>query len=114
MSKQPLKKGRLAAVVDRYQSKDPQSGQEIMKNRYATIGKFTVWPSDNGSEDFSFEIDTIPIGSNGPVKGVIFFDDDQDKQTAQPQHAQPQYAPPQSGYLDQYGNPIPPQDMPRR
>jgi hypothetical protein len=55
------------------------------------------------------------------VMASIFDNNQQTAQQGNPQpqypqqgYAQSQYAPPQSGYLDQYGNPIPPQDMPRR
>lgn len=75
MSNQPIDKGRLAVVVERYQSKDldPQSGQPIMKNRYATIGRATKWMKNN-VEQIEQEIDCMPVNVSGPVKIYLFWD----------------------------------------
>lgn len=97
MSNQPIAKGRIAAVVDKYPAKDPQTGVDIMKNRYATIGKLTIWPSDSGGQDYSVEIDAIPVGTVGPIKAVVFMDDDQNQSQA-PQQG---YQQPQPNYHQQ-------------
>ena len=95
MSNQPIAKGRIAAAVDKYPAKD-QNGQDIMKNRYCTIGKLTIWPSDSGGHDYSIEIDAIPVGTTGPIKAVVFMDDDTQNQPVQQiyqQAPQPQSQP---------------------
>lgn len=114
MSKTPIAKGRIAAIVDKYPAKDPATGQDILKNRYATIGKLTIWPGDNGGQDFSVEIDTIPVGATGPIKAVVFMETDTQQQPQQQgydqqppqQYMQPTGQPPQQQYQ------APPQQAP--
>lgn len=73
MSNQPISKGYIKAAVDRYKTNDPATGQEVMKNRYATIGRFTEWPEDNGQgSKFSIEIETLPLAAQGgPLKAFL-------------------------------------------
>lgn len=111
MSNQPIAKGRIAAAVDKYPAKD-NNGQDIMKNRYCTIGKLTIWPSDNGGQDYSIEIDAIPVGTVGPIKAVVFMDDEQTQQQNQaPQQGYQQPQQPQNNYQQQ---PPPPNYQGRR
>lgn len=99
MSKQPIRKGRLSAVVEKYAVNDQATGQQVMKNRYATLGRVTVWPSDDGmGEDISIEIDCIPVGVSAPLKAFIFYDDVQAQQGQQPVQQQGYQQPPQQGY----------------
>ena len=97
---QPLDKGRVAYIAEKYQS---QNGD---KNRYATLGRATKWPGENGGADnVTIELDSIPIGHTGPLSLFIFWDSQQQQQ---PQHqpaqfnTQPQqhgsYQQPQQGY----------------
>lgn len=72
MSNQPISKGYIKAAVDRYKTTDQQSGQEVMKNRFATIGRYTEWPDDNGGSKISIEIETLPIAAqSGPIKAFL-------------------------------------------
>lgn len=76
MSRQPLDKGRVAFVAETYaSSRLGQNNQPEMKNRYATMGRATLWPGDNGGAPVTqIELDTIPIGHQGPLKLYIFWD----------------------------------------
>lgn len=112
MSNQPLDKGRIAVIVERYPSKniDQQTGQPIMKCRYATVGRATKWLT-NGVEQIEQEIDCMPVGVSGPVKLYIFWDSQQNNNQQQPQQGgyqtqqQGGYQPQQSqgGYSQQRG-----------
>ena len=108
MNKQPLDRGRVVYVAEKYQSNeiDPQTNQPKMKNRYANIGKATLWPSDNGgSPDVQIEIDTMPIGHTGPLKCHVFWDSQnnqqQPQQNQQPAQQQYQQPPHQAGNYQQ-------------
>ncbi|MBH0017549.1 hypothetical protein [Pseudoalteromonas sp. NGC95] len=98
----PLDKGRVACIAEKY-----QQGNET-KNRYATLGRATKWPSSNqgGSDSIEIELDTMPINQQGPLKLYIFWESEsQQGQTHnnQPQNHQNQsqgYAPAQ--YQGQY------------
>lgn len=98
---QPLDKGRVAFIAEKYQS---QSGD---KNRYATLGRATKWPGDNGGpENVTIELDSMPIGHSGPLNLFIFWDSQQQQTSPQQQyHQQPQqqyqqgYQQPQQGYI---------------
>ena len=81
MSNQPIARGRASVVVDQYQSTD-QNGQPVMKNRYATIGRATAWPSDTGSPvpNIQLEIDCMPVNVSGSVSVSVFWDDNQQNQ----------------------------------
>lgn len=105
---QPLDKGRVSVIVEKYQTnqQDPQTGQPIMKNRYATVGRATMWPAENGrtNPNIDIEIDTIPIGAVAPIKFFIFWDSEQNSQQPQQQgYSQQQqgYNQPQQGYGQQ-------------
>lgn len=77
MSNQPIDKGRVTFIAETYQS---QQGE---KNRYATLGRATKWPSQNGaSENITIEIDAIPIGHTGPLNLFIFWDSEQQSAAA--------------------------------
>lgn len=103
----PLDKGRVACIAEKY-----QQGNET-KNRYATLGRATKWPSNNqgGSDSIEIELDTMPINQQGPLKLYIFWESEsQQGQTHnnQPQNHQNQsqgYAPAQyQGQYDQQQN----------
>lgn len=111
----PLDKGRVACIAERY-----QQGNET-KNRYATLGRATKWPSSNqgGSDSIEIELDTMPINQQGPLKLYIFWESEsQQSQTHnnQPQNQQNQsqgYAPAQyQGQYDQQQN-APQQNQPQ-
>lgn len=97
---QPLDKGRVAYIAEKYQS---QNGD---KNRYATLGRATKWPGDNGGpENITIELDSMPIGHTGPLSLFIFWDSQQQQQSQQqPAQFQTQsqqqggYQQPQQGY----------------
>ena len=99
---QPIDKGRVAVVVDKYPSReiDQQTGQPVMKNRYATVGRATLWPNKQGSNmpNIEVEIDTMPLNANGPVKMYIFWDGESQHNHQAPQQPQQQYQQPQQGY----------------
>lgn len=103
---QPLDKGRVSVIVEKYQTSqvDPQTGQPQIKNRYATVGRATMWPAENGrtQPNIDIEIDTIPIGAVAPIKFFIFWDSESNQQQPQQQGGwgqQPQQ--PQQGYGQQ-------------
>ena len=89
---QPIDKGRAAIVAERY-----PAGNNQTKNRYATIGRATKWPGQNG-ENIELELDTMPIGHTGPLKVYIFWDSQQNNQAPQPMNNQGGYAPQQGQY----------------
>lgn len=87
-SNSPIDKGRVAVIAERYPSSQvDQNGQPIMKNRYATVGRATLWPAKQGSmaPNVEIEIDTMPLGTTGPVKTYIFWDSDNQNNQAAPQ-----------------------------
>ncbi|MGO2181178.1 MAG: hypothetical protein ACTH36_02455 [Pseudoalteromonas nigrifaciens] len=98
----PLDKGRVACIAEKY-----QQGNET-KNRYATLGRATKWPSNNqgGSDSIEIELDTMPINQQGPLKLYIFWESESQQSQAhnnQPQNHQNQsqgYA--QAQYQGQY------------
>ena len=53
----PLDKGRVACIAEKYQQGN------TTKNRYATLGRATKWPSNDqgGSDSVEIELDTMPI-----------------------------------------------------
>ena len=72
----PLDKGRVAVIAEKYPtSQIGQNNQPIMKNRYATVGRATLWPPRQGSSapNVEVEIDVMPIGHTGPIKMYIFW-----------------------------------------
>lgn len=83
-SNRPLDKGRVAVVVEQYQSNEinQQTGQPLMKNRYATVGRATLWPSKQGSNmpNIEIELDTIPLGAIAPLKLYTFWDSEKQNQ----------------------------------
>lgn len=97
MSNQPVSKGFIKAAVDRYKTNDPATGQEVMKNRYATIGRFTEWPEDNGQgTKISIEIETMPLRAEaGPLKAFLEPEGQQQDQGYQqhPPHQQGGHVP---------------------
>lgn len=79
-SNKPLDKGRACVVVERYQTNQlGDNNQPMVKNRYATIGRATLWPNKQGSNmpNIEVEIDTMPIGVTGSQKVYIFWDSEQ-------------------------------------
>lgn len=100
---QPLDKGRVSVIVEKYQTNQlDQQGQPIMKNRYATVGRATMWPAENGRSqpNIDLEIDTIPIGAVAPIKFFIFWDSESNQQQPQQQPQQGGWGQPQQ---PQYG-----------
>lgn len=82
---QPIDKGRVTVVAEKYQSgTDQQTGQPIMKNRYATVGRATMWPAKQGATNpnIEIEIDTMPVNTSGPVKMFIFWDSENQNNAA--------------------------------
>lgn len=105
---QPLDKGRVSVVVDKYKSNqvDQQTGQPIMKNRYANVGRATLWPSQQGSNmpNVEVELDTVPLGAQAPLRLYIFWDSEKKDNQAQQgyyQQQQQQQQPPQGGFETQ-------------
>lgn len=77
---QPIDRGRACVIVDRYQSKQlGQDNQPVMKNRYATVGRATLWQNKPNSTmpNIEIELDTMPIGATGSVKVYVFWDSEQ-------------------------------------
>lgn len=77
MNNRPIDKGRACVIVERYQSSQlGQGNQPLMKNRYATIGRATLWQNKPGSNmpNVEIELDTMPIGATGSQKVYIFWD----------------------------------------
>lgn len=109
----PLDKGRVACIAEKYQQGN------TTKNRYATLGRATKWPSNNqgGSESVEIELDTMPINHQGPLKLYIFWDSESQQNQEQSQGYAPQqyqgkyeqqpppqqYAPQQPAPQQQYG-----------
>ncbi len=95
----PLDKGRVACIAEKYQQGN------TTKNRYATLGRATKWPSNNqgGSESVEVELDTMPINHQGPLKLYIFWD----SESQQNQDQRQGYAPHKN--LGQYEQQPPPQ-----
>lgn len=93
MSRQPLDKGRVVFVAEKY-----QVGNQT-KNRYAAVGRATKWPGDNGTENVEIELDTVPVGHQGSLKLFIFWDSESNQQNNMPPDQYNQ-APPQ-GYQQQ-------------
>ncbi|SBS29010.1 hypothetical protein MSP8886_01400 [Marinomonas spartinae] len=78
MARQPLARGRLAYVAETYPSNElDQNRQPKQKNRYATLGKVTAWPAENGATmpQISLDLDALPVGMSGSTKLMIFWDD---------------------------------------
>jgi hypothetical protein len=95
----PIDKGRASVIVEKYDGgKLDQNNQPKMSNRYATVGRATKWPGENGrNESVEIDLDTIPLGATGPIKIYIFWDSEkQDNQ--QQNNNQGQQQPPQQGY----------------
>lgn len=103
----PLDKGRVAVVVEKYQASqlDPKNNQPIMKNRYATVGRATLWPNKQGSNmpNVEIEIDTIPVGQSGPLKLYTFWDSENQNGQYAAQQQQGGYQQQQSGYQQHRG-----------
>lgn len=74
----PIDKGRACVIIEKYQTSqiDQNTGQPIMKNRYATVGRVTKWPSNQPGQEprVDIELDTLPLGSVSPIKILIFWD----------------------------------------
>lgn len=95
---QPIDKGRVAVIAEKYQSNQVgNQNQPVMRNRYATVGRATLWPCEQGSNmpNIQIELDTMPLNANGPVKMYIFWDSESQHNQ---QQQQPQYQQPQQGY----------------
>jgi hypothetical protein len=91
---QPIDKGRVCVIAEKYPAQD-QQGQQVMKNRYATVGRATLWPQEQGQTmpNIQIEIDTMPMGAQGPVKMFVFWDSEnqnsQQPARQQSHHQQP-------------------------
>lgn len=81
----PLDKGRVAVIIEKYPTSqiNQQTGQPIMGNRYANVGRATLWPAQQGltMPNVEVEVDTMPVGCVAPVKFYIFWDSE--KQNSQ-------------------------------
>jgi hypothetical protein len=110
MARQPLAKGRVAYVAETYPSNElDQNGQPKQKNRYATLGRATAWPAENGATmpQISIDMDALPVGMNGSTKLMIFWDDANQQQGSYDQGGY------QQGYPDQGYQPAPQQAAPQ-
>ena len=76
MKNAPIDKGGVYFIAEKYDSGQiGQNGCPILKNRYATLGRATKWPSSqNGPENIDIELDSLPIGQQGKLKLFIFWD----------------------------------------
>lgn len=76
MSRKPLDRGRVAFVAETYQSNElGANGQPKTKNRYANLGRATLWPSDDGGQPVTqIELDAVPMGHTGPLRLYVFWD----------------------------------------
>jgi len=91
---QPIAKGRVVYAAEHYPTQDRnQPNKQIMKARYATLGKATLWPNEQPHlpPQVSIDLDSLPIGSTGSIKLTVFWDDP----TQQPQQNQQPNQPPQ-------------------
>lgn len=79
----PVDKGRIAFIAETYPNKQQGQGQPQFKNRYATMGRATKWQNQQG-ESIELELDSIPVGANGPVKMFIFWDSQNPNNQVQP------------------------------
>lgn len=76
----PLDKGRVVFIAEKYQSNEmnPHNNQPVTKNRYATVGRATLWPSNNQSTmpNIEFELDCVPVSASHPgsLKLFVFWD----------------------------------------
>lgn len=80
MSNRPIDKGRVCIIAERYQSNElDTNNQPKSKNRYANIGRATLWPNkpDTNMPNIEIELDTMPIGATAPLKAFIFWDSEQ-------------------------------------
>ena len=93
----PLDKGRVCIIAEKYPVNDPQTGQQVLKNRYATVGRATLWPQEQGQTmpNVQIEIDTMPVSGQGPVKMFVFWDSESQNNKQQPQQQQAQQQPQQ-------------------
>lgn len=92
----PLDKGRVACIAEKYQQGN------TTKNRYATLGRATKWPSNQqgGSDSVEIELDTMPINHQGPLKLYVFWESE--NQNGQAHNNQSQNHPSQNqGYAPQ-------------
>lgn len=102
MSNQPLAKGRVCYASEYYATNErDQNGKPKMKARYATLGRATMWPAERQGEppQISIDLDSIPIGSTGAIKMMVFWDQPQQQPPANtggyqhpntPPHPEPQ------------------------
>lgn len=89
---QPLDRGRISAKVGEYTDSQGQ-----VKNRYATVGKATLWPTEQGkiAPNIKIELDVLPIGQIGTLEMNIFWQSEDQQQGQQQQQAPaPQYQQP--------------------
>lgn len=80
---QPIDKGRVVVIAEKYQTNQlGENNQPMIKNRYATVGRATLWPNRPGSNmpNIEIELDTMPIGATGTVKMFTFWDSEQNQQ----------------------------------
>ncbi|KFA99601.1 hypothetical protein [Vibrio sp. ER1A] len=77
-NQRPIDKGRLVYIAERYQTNTiGQDNQPMTKNRYASVGRATLWPNKPNSNmpNIEIEIDTMPINqSQSPLKLFVFWD----------------------------------------
>ena len=110
---QPLDKGRVAVIVEKYPTNQmDQNGQPMVKNRYANVGRATLWPSQQYSTtpNVEIELDALPIGHTGKLKLYVFWNSDnknnQPQPTAAPAHqsVRQQAAPQHNQQRTSWGN----------
>jgi len=103
---QPLAKGRVVYAAEHYPTNERDAqNRPKMKARHATLGKATLWPNEQPHlpPQVSIDLDSLPIGSTGSIKLMVFWDDPtQNQQAPAPQ---PQQSPaPQPQSYGSWGN----------
>ena len=85
-SNSPIDKGRVSVIIEKYKTNqvDNNTGQPIIKNRYAAVGRATKWqPQQQGQQPrVDIEIDTLPVGAVAPIKLFIFWDSERQNNNA--------------------------------
>lgn len=99
MAKQPLDRGRICFVAEKFDTgqMDDQGNPE-RKARYAQVGRATLWPAQQAGNypDIMLELDSAPMAA-GPVKLYVFWDSRDPNKNGQNNWGEPQDATPQMG-----------------
>ncbi len=104
---QPLAKGRIVYAAEHYPTNERDAqNRPKMKARYATLGKATLWPNEQPHlpPQVSIDLDSMPIGSTGTIKLMVFWDDPTQQQAPAPQPQQQAQQPAQPQSYGSWGN----------